>query len=409
MLRVGNCWRRGEAMSEPTQASILKFFKTLLFALVILTLGMGIGRFLYTPLLPVMLDEGLLTFDQLSYIASANYAGYLAGSLCFSFGRLGHHSLASRMLFGAAVATIILIGAMAFTTNVYLVVVIRFAAGVASAAMMIFGSMAVMQHTHDIRIIAALYAGVGAGIALGNEYVIIGLRHMLTAQSLWLGAGVISVLLLLLLVILSPNGNERTGVAPSAALIDEKIVWWQLALLYGLAGYGYINVATYLPLMAKAFRYPLIASHLWSLVGLAIIPGCFLWLRAARRWDTLPCLTVNLVIQAVCVLLMTLSAGSPFLLIFSCVGFGATFMGTTSLVMPFARRLRAPYGINLIGLVTLTYGVGQILGPLLASLAARVLPFGAEAVAPSVVCAAAALFAASIISQRCVVKKPIGI
>ncbi|WP_375636341.1 MULTISPECIES: YbfB/YjiJ family MFS transporter [unclassified Bartonella] len=36
---------------------------------------MGIGKFLYTPILPVILDKGLFTFNQLSYIASANYGG----------------------------------------------------------------------------------------------------------------------------------------------------------------------------------------------------------------------------------------------------------------------------------------------------------------------------------------------
>lgn len=60
--------------------------------------------------------------------------------------------------------------------------------------------------------------------------------------------------------------------------------WWQLALLYGFAGFGYIIVATYLPLMAKSAGSPLLTAHLWSLVGLAIIPGCFGWLWAAKHW-----------------------------------------------------------------------------------------------------------------------------
>ena len=48
--------------------------RTAVFGMVVLTLGMGIGRFLYTPMLPIMLHEGLFTFSQLSLIASANYA-----------------------------------------------------------------------------------------------------------------------------------------------------------------------------------------------------------------------------------------------------------------------------------------------------------------------------------------------
>ncbi len=60
---------------------------------------------------------------------------------------------------------------------------IRFTAGISSAAMMIFGSITVMRHTFNVRVIASLYAGVGIGILLGNEYVVIGLRHGLNASS----------------------------------------------------------------------------------------------------------------------------------------------------------------------------------------------------------------------------------
>lgn len=162
---------------------------------------------------------------------------------------------------------------------------------------------------------------------------------------------------------------------------------WQLALLYGFAGFGYIIVATYLPLMAKSAGSPLLTAHLWSLVGTAIIPGCFGWLWAAKHWGVLPCLTANLLIQSACVLL-SLASDSLLLLILSSIGFGATFMGTTSLVMPLARQLSAPGNINLLGTVTLTYGIGQILGPLAASLSGN----GASAIINATLCGAAALF-----------------
>ncbi|EDI4569265.1 MFS transporter [Salmonella enterica subsp. enterica serovar Orientalis] len=373
---------------------------TALFGMMVLTLGMGIGRFLYTPMLPVMLAEKQLTFNQLSWIASANYAGYLAGSLLFSFGLFHLPSRLRPMLLASAVATGILILSMAIFTQPAVVMLVRFLAGVASAGMMIFGSMIVLHHTRHPFVIAALFSGVGAGIALGNEYVIGGLHYALSAHSLWLGAGALAGILLLIVAMLIPPRAHALPPAPLARIENQPMPWWQLALLYGFAGFGYIIVATYLPLMAKSAGSPLLTAHLWSLVGLAIIPGCFGWLWAAKHWGVLPCLTANLLIQSACVLL-SLASDSLLLLILSSIGFGATFMGTTSLVMPLARQLSAPGNINLLGLVTLTYGIGQILGPLAASLSGN----GASAIINATLCGAAALFFAALISAAQQIKQ----
>lgn len=87
----------------------------------------------------------------------------------------------------------------------------------------------------------------------------------------------------------------------------------------------------------------------------------------SKTLGALPCLTANLLVQAICVLL-TLASDSPLLLIISSLGFGGTFMGTTSLVMTIARQLSVPGNLNLLGFVTLIYGIGQILGPALTSM-----------------------------------------
>ncbi len=82
------------------------------------------------------------------------------------------------------------------------------------------------------------------------------------------------------------------------------------------------------------------------------------------------------------------------LLIISSIGFGGTFMGTTSLVMTIARQLSVPGNLNLLGFVTLIYGIGQILGPALTSM----LGNGTSALAGATLCGAAALFIAALIS-----------
>ncbi|MGM1232501.1 MFS transporter [Escherichia coli] len=326
-------------------------FSTALFGMLVLTLGMGLGRFLYTPMLPVMMAEGSFSFSQLSWIASGNYAGYLAGSLLFSFGAFHQPSRLRPFLLASALASGLLILAMAWLPP------------------------------------------FGIGIALGNEYVLAGLHFDLSSQTLWQGAGALSGMMLIALTLLMPSKKHAITPMPLAKTEQQIMSWWLLAILYGLAGFGYIIVATYLPLMAKDAGSPLLTAHLWTLVGLSIVPGCFGWLWAAKRWGALPCLTANLLVQAICVLL-TLASDSPLLLIISSLGFGGTFMGTTSLVMTIARQLSVPGNLNLLGFVTLIYGIGQILGPALTSM----LGNGTSALASATLCGAAALFIAALIS-----------
>ncbi|WP_208978325.1 YbfB/YjiJ family MFS transporter [Pseudovibrio denitrificans] len=42
---------------------------------------MGIGRFVYTPVLPFMLQDGTLNEVNAGFVASSNYLGYLLGAL----------------------------------------------------------------------------------------------------------------------------------------------------------------------------------------------------------------------------------------------------------------------------------------------------------------------------------------
>lgn len=104
-------------------------FSTALFGMLVLTLGMGLGRFLYTPMLPVMMAEGAFSFSQLSWIASGNYAGYLAGSLLFSFGAFHQPSRLRPFLLVSATASGLLILAMAWLPPFILVLLIRFLGG----------------------------------------------------------------------------------------------------------------------------------------------------------------------------------------------------------------------------------------------------------------------------------------
>ena len=46
-----------------------------------LMVGMGIGRFSYSPMIPALIEAGSLTESEAGYVGAANFAGYLIGAL----------------------------------------------------------------------------------------------------------------------------------------------------------------------------------------------------------------------------------------------------------------------------------------------------------------------------------------
>ena len=111
-----------------------------------LAVAMGIGRFAFTPLLPMMLHDGVIDLHGASWLASANYLGYLAGALLCTFqpwiwarvrGLPAIH--ATRLVRGGLVATGLLTLGMALPLP-WTWGLLRFAAGVASAVVFVYVS-----------------------------------------------------------------------------------------------------------------------------------------------------------------------------------------------------------------------------------------------------------------------------
>ena len=160
--------------------------------------------------------------------------------------------------------------------------------------------------------------------------------------------------------------------------------------MYGLAGFGYIITATYLPLLIRETMATTDPVHIWAVFGLGAIPSCFLWHALYRRWGTHLSLLINLLTQAFGVALPVM-AHTPAAYIMSALLVGGTFMGTVTIAMPAARRVAGSVRFNILSIMTAAYGVGQILGPLVAG----VLHAKTNSFDPSLAIAAVALLVAT--------------
>lgn len=341
-----------------------------------LAIGMGISRFAYTPILPAMRAQAGLTPDLAGYLATGNYAGYLAGALWPLLMRRMALSLNPRRML--VLAMLLAFGttlAMALSDHVAGWLALRSLAGLASAWLMIYASAIVLEtsvKTQHHALLGIHYAGVGCGIVLSGALVVVLERWQVDWRGLWLGAG---LLILALAPLVAPALGSAmpappvpgTRAAPHAAA--PPAMRWLIAA-YFCAGLGYIVSATFLPLIAKQQpQLASLASSGWVLVGIAAIPSNLLWSRIARGVGDWNALMLAFALQSAGVALPAWSA-TPAALLCSAAILGATFMGIVTIANGLARALAPLRSTEMIAAMTASYGVGQIAGPTLSGMLA---------------------------------------
>jgi predicted MFS family arabinose efflux permease len=329
--------------------------------------GMGIGRFVYTPILPEMivglnwskLDAGL--------VASANFFGYLIGALT-----AGLPAVAARpraWLIAALATSSLTTLVMAAFTDLAVLASLRLLGGIASAFVIICGSAIVLERlaaAGQARLAAVHFAGVGAGIV--TSAIVVGLLSASGAAwtTLWIITGLIAAIASVLAVALVPSApppsNRDTRTAGPLRLAPIA----GLTAAHGLFGFGYVITATFLVAMVRendAVRS--LEPWIWILVGVATIPSVTLWQRLGQRIGNLNAYAVACLIEAAGVAAsvewLTLTGIS-----IAAILLGGTFMGLTALGLIAARELSGGQAQRAIGLTTASFGLGQMVGPTVA-------------------------------------------
>lgn len=402
-----------------------------------LAVALGVGRFAFTPLLPLMLADGSIGLRAGSWLASANYAGYFVGALSCAALPVAP---ARMVRFGLA-ATVLLTAAMGVGHLLPAWLAVRFVAGVVSAWTFVFVSqwgLRRLAELHAPEWSGVIYAGPGVGIVLTG--LIGGALAGHRAAPGWLGFAALSALLSA--AIWRTFGRAPAPVAPAAAVAPAPApaasavpaahtpaaavtpaavpataapaptapaptappdarrrradaAW--LVALYGMPGFGYIITATFLPVIARAALpagspWP---DLFWPMFGAALIVGAIAAARLPGHWDNRLLLAAGCTTQALGIAAGIVWPNAAGFSIGS-VLLGLPFTAITLFAMREARRLHGERAAGLMGYATASYGVGQILGPLVAEpLAARFGSFSpALWVAAGALLAGAAGFAA---------------
>ena len=378
---------------------------------VALAVAMGIGRFAFTPLLPMMLHDGVIDLHGASWLASANYLGYLAGALLCTFqpwiwarAKVLPPINAPKMVHSGLVATGLLTLGMAVPLAA-LWPLLRFVAGAASAVVFVYTSgwcLARLARMNEAALGGAIYTGPGAGIVVSGLFASGMVQWGWHAQAGWIIFGVLAFVLSASVWRIFQGAGPAAPVAAAAAASGGVSPHGAaeigcLALAYGLAGFGYIVTATFLPVIARqAIPGSPWLDLFWPVFGLGVMIGALLATRLRMTLDMRLLLIGCYVVQATGI---ALGVWSPSLAGFA-IGsllLGIPFTAITFFAMQEVRRLRPQQVASYMGLMTALYGIGQIAGPPMVALILRHTGSAGEGFTLSLQVAAGGLVAGALI------------
>jgi hypothetical protein len=344
-------------------------------AVTTLAVAMGIGRFAFTPLLPLMVRDGSLAQSAGAWLAASNYLGYLAGALTASRLGVSLPMLMRASLAGIAVAT----AAMGAFDGLAAWTILRFVAGVLSAYSLIATSAWALQHltrAASANLSGIVYSGVGLGIAFTGLFCVVASRPGVSAGQVWLQLGALAAFAV---TCSSPFVGRPSGTPPPVRSTSDPDVTLGphtgVVVCYGLLGFGYILPATFLPVLAReVVDDPRLFGLAWPVFGVAaalstvVTAGLFGRANRLRVWAA-----AHLLMAAGVILPSVWLA--PVAIAIAALLVGSTFMVVTMIGMQEAWARAPGNPTALLGLMTAAFALGQLAGPIVSG-TLDLLPIG---------------------------------
>jgi predicted MFS family arabinose efflux permease len=362
--------------------------------LIAMAAALGIGRFVYTPILPAMTEALGLSATQAGLIASANLLGYLVGALLAAPPTL-RGSRRTWLLASLAVSAVTTC-AMGLASSLPAFLGLRFVGGAASAFVMVLASALVLDglaSAHRSYLSPLHFAGVGVGIAVSALIVSALIGADSDWRMLWYAPGLLAVTALAAVAWLIPYEPRHHHRPAGAHRIAGPRGLTALICGYGLFGFGYVVTATFLVAIVRASaQLRPVEPLVWLAVGLSGAPSVAIWAKAASRYGVPRTFSAACVVEAVGVAASVLWPSIPGILL-AAVLLGGTFMGLTALGLARARQFAPANPRPVLARMTAAFGLGQIIGP---SLAGYLFGVTGGFAVPSLL-AAGALVAAAVV------------
>jgi predicted MFS family arabinose efflux permease len=308
-----------------------------------------------------------LTASQAGLIASANFLGYLIGALLTAIGRF--RTMQHRLLIGGLAVNVIGLAAMGLTDDFAAHLAIRFIGGVASAFILVFASALVIERLTAAGrsgLSAMHFGGVGFGIFVSSLLVTVLMKSGGDWKGLWfMCAGLATAGLVAVALLIAPERQPADTLRiPSGRKGNGAL--HMLIASYGLFGFSYVITATFIvAIVRETPEIRAMEPYVWAIVGLAVMPSIAFWIMVSRRSSLLLAYAIACLVEAIGVAASVLSANVAGVFV-AAIFLGGTMMGITALGLMAARTLSDGDPRVNLALMTASFGLGQVTGPIFA-------------------------------------------
>jgi predicted MFS family arabinose efflux permease len=330
-------------------------------------LALGLGRFGYALILPAMRNDLHWSYLQASVLTAANALGYLLGAL-FAARAAARSSAVATITTGSSTCAAS-IALCALTAALPALTILRFVAGASGGLAFVAaaGLAADLGERHGVparRIFGTFAGGAGVGIVLA---LCATPSSQIGWRASWLVLGGLGLAAIGVMTLTLRNLGPAGSIAPAATLpATARRELRTLAWGYGLFGAAYIGYMTFIVALLRAERHSDgTILVFWGLLGSAAACSTpfWTWLPVPRGPHAGPAIVI-----AACGLgaLLPAALDGTVAALTSAIVFGGSFFAVVAAVSASARTLVATEAATAaIGLLTVSFAIGQSTGPLL--------------------------------------------
>ncbi len=348
--------------------------------------ALGLGRFSYGMMLPSLQDGLNLSHNETGFIASANMLGYTMAALAVGgiALRFGSRTVISLSLLGVGLTMF----AVGFAREFVVVLLLRFLTGVSSAgANITIMGLSSTWFSENRRGIANGFLVGGSGLALLlTGWLVPNIIEMYPGEGWqynWMILGGVVLVCGLISAIFIRNHPQEKGISPLADksnnCYDKKIstrIYTSkeilnfkgvrfIAFSYFCFGMSYIIYMTFFAnyLIGEKGVAAVVAGDIWSLVGILSIGSAILWGILSDKIGRPCALAIVFFLQAISYLMLAGTTEILFIWL-SAIIFGLTAWSVPGIMASYCGDLLGPKNATgTLGLITLFFSIGSVLGP----------------------------------------------